>query len=145
MSTKPSIKGIDEVVKALNKFGKDAEIVIDAVSNATVGEMQLIAQRLAPYDNGDLRQSIQWHKIDKTYILEAGGKLAPYAPYMEFGTGGLVNVPKEFERQAILSKGKGIRKVNIFPRPFMHPAYLQGQKIFDKDLKAELDVLAKKV
>lgn len=48
-----------------------------------------------------------------------------YAPYVEFGTGDLVKVSPEFREVALQYKGKGIRKVNLIPRPYMQPAYFK--------------------
>ena len=41
-----------------------------------------------------------------------------YAPYMEFGTGGLVDVPSGLEDYAIQFKGQGIKTRSIYRQPF---------------------------
>lgn len=140
------IKGLDKLLKDLDKFGKDAVVVVDAEMEAVALDMVKIAKASARFDTGKLKQSIRHDKRKVLYhVVEAGGDLAPYAPYHEFGTGGLVQVPKEFEEDAALARGKGIRMVNIMPQPFMHPAYLVGQKELPKKIKKQLDKLAKKV
>ena len=60
---------------------------------------------------------------------------------MEFGTGGKVKVPAELKDIAIQFKGKGIREVNIQPRPFLYPAFVKHRKILIKDLKDYLKTL----
>lgn len=140
------IKGLDKLFKDLDKFGKDAVIIVDAEMEAMSSEMVGIAQTNARFDTGKLKQSIRHEKKKYLFhVVDAGGDLAPYAPYHEFGTGGLVQVPKEFESDAKLAKGKGIRLINILPQPFMYPAFKHGQKELPKILKKELDKLAKKV
>ena len=47
-----------------------------------------------------------------------------YAPFMEFGTGGLVDIPSGFEELATQFKGSGKRKINLKPQPFLIPAFL---------------------
>ena len=42
---------------------------------------------------------------------------------------------------AIQFKGKGIREVNIQPRPFLYPAFVKHRKILIKDLKDYLKTL----
>lgn len=139
-----NIKGFDETIRALRKFGKDAEDVIDLTIQATAFDIQRHAVSLAPEDTGKLIQSIIAKEVRPMHWqVEAGGTYAPYAPYIEFGTGGLVDVPKEFEEEAWLAKGKGIKQVNIFPQPFMYPAFLKGQKQIKIDLEKELDKLTK--
>lgn len=138
------LKGFDETIKALRNFGKESEAVIEAVIEATAFDIQKKAKELVPKDTGKLDQSIISQKVEPLHWqVEAGGAYAPYAPYIEFGTGGLVDVPVEFKDEAWLAKGKGIRQVNIFPQPYMHPAYLMGQKQIVKDLEKELDKLTK--
>lgn len=143
---KVRIKGIDQTITALRKLGSEAEKMVNVIIDANAEEMVGIAKKLVRVDNGKLRQSIQSVKIDNLhYRVEAGGGFAPYAPYVEYGTGGLVEVPKEFTAQALLAKGNGVKQVNLMPRPFMYPAFLQGKKNIQKDLKTALDVLSKKV
>ena len=48
---------------------------------------------------------------------------ANYSPYVEFGTGALVDVPAGLEEYAIQFKGAGIKQVNLPPRPFLYPAW----------------------
>ena len=68
-----------------------------------------------------LRGSIALEPISElTYTVEAKAK---YAPYVEFGTGGLVDIPTGYEQYAAIFKGKGIRKVNLRARPFLIPAF----------------------
>lgn len=80
------------------------------------------AKRLAPVDMGFLRNSIgiEPSASGLTYEVEAKAK---YAAYIEFGTGGLVDVPAGYEDLAVRFKGRNIRKVNIRPQPFLIPSF----------------------
>ena len=66
-----------------------------------------------------------------------------YAPYQEFGTGTYVFmgepwVDAELESEAAQFKGKGIRKVNLYPRPFFYaPFYEEKPRL----IKAIEDIL----
>jgi hypothetical protein len=51
-----------------------------------------------------------------------------YAPFVEFGTGGMVVVPSGWEDFAIKFKGKGIRTVNAPARPYLIPSFEKGVK-----------------
>ena len=122
------IKGINEVIANLRKYGKEAEKDIAGVTEQMARKIESYAKQNAPVDLGKLGQSIQAVKdTDTSWTIEAGGVLAPYAPFVEFGTGGLVEVPNELKEQAIKFKGKGIKKVNLRARPFLYPALLRGR------------------
>ena len=62
-----------------------------------------------------------------------------YAPYVEFGTGTKVNVPKGLENYASQFKGKGIRQINLSARPFLFPAVEKNSKIFFERVKKLLE------
>jgi HK97 gp10 family phage protein len=141
---KVGIKGISSTINELRKFGAKADKIISENIEATSQEMVQKAVSLVPKDFGKLAQSIQSVKVDNLhYRVEAGGGVAPYAPYVEYGTGGLFDVPKEFKKQASLAKGKKIKKVNLKPRPYMYPAFVFGSKDLLENLKKELEVLTK--
>lgn len=104
---------------------------IDVEMEASVRDMVTMAQQLAPVNNdvvnstkGRLRGSISMKKVQPyEYQLVAQTK---YAAYHEFGTGREYVVPeyKEWQELAAQFKGRGIKQVNIKPRPFMRPSIL---------------------
>lgn len=139
-----AVKGIDSVVANLRKFGKEAEKDIEGVTALVAQKIESYAKNSAPADLGKLGQSIKAHKINAThYRIEAGGTLAPYAPFVEFGTGGLVEVPEEMKEIAIKFKGKGIRQVNLRARPYLYPSLLIGRKEYLEKLKKLLNSYGK--
>lgn len=124
--------------KAFNNILKKYKNRVDALSyeidvemEASVRDMVTMAQQKAPVDNdivnstkGRLRSSISMKKLQPyEYELIAQTK---YAAYHEFGTGANYVVPeyKEWQELAAQFKGRGIKQVNIIPRPFMRPAIL---------------------
>lgn len=136
------ILGINETIKALKNLGQKGNDIIEDVTYQTIHEMQIVAKREARGDKGKLRQSIVTEKVnDFTWNLVAGALIAPYAAFHEFGTGGLVEVPNEFKEMAWAFKGKGIKLVNIPPKPFMHPALIFGRKMYLENMRKGLNKL----
>ena len=134
------IKGLNTVISNLQKYGKEAEKDIEGVTELVARNIEGYAKAQAPANFGKLGQSIKAVKEDKTHWnIEAGGTIAPYAPFVEFGTGGLVEVPDELKDQAIKFKGKGIRQVNLRARPYLYPSLLRGRKEYLDKLKKVLD------
>jgi len=139
-----SIKGINSVISDLRKFGKEAEKDIAGVTEQMARKIESYAKSNAPVDTGKLGQSIQSVKEDEfNWSIEAGGVLAPYAPFVEFGTGGLVEVPNELKEMAIKFKGKGIKQINLRARPYLYPALLRGRIEYIEKLKKVLEKYGK--
>lgn len=91
---------------------------------ATAAFSSTRAKKVAPLDEGGLRQSIGFSKIGNKAAVFAR---VHYAPYVEFGTGKKVDlddmrqlgIPDSYAAQF---KGKGIREVNLPARPFFFPS-----------------------
>lgn len=131
-----NVKNINSVISELRKYGKEAEQLIEGITEQSARKIEKDAKQYAPANFGKLGQSINAFKEGKSnWIIRAN---APYAAYVEFGTGGLVNVPTELKDIAITWKGKGIRKINLRPRPYMYPALLKGRNEYLETLKKAL-------
>lgn len=152
MAKNIEIKGLDKLIKDLRLLGKKGEDAIEDVTELTAREIELNARNAAKVDNGALHLSMRATPISniktkktvwKVYANATG--LARYAAYVEFGTGGLVEVPPEMYDIAIKFKGKGIKKIDLRPRPFLYPAFVKGRLNYIKDLEAELKRLTKQV
>jgi HK97 gp10 family phage protein len=138
------IKGLNTVLANIRKYGKEAEKDIEGVTELVARNIEKNAKNYAPANFGKLGQSIQAVKdTPLNWKIEAGGVIAPYAPFVEFGTGGLVNVPNELKDQAIKFKGKGIKQVNLRARPYLYPALLQGRTEYLDKLKKVLEKYGK--
>jgi HK97 gp10 family phage protein len=130
------IEGLDALIKKLGKLPIEIEKEVANEVNASALAIQSKAKRDVKVDNSTLRSSIQLISIfqDKRIIYSVGSRLK-YAPYVEFGTGGLVSVPAGFEAFAMQFKGKGIRKINLRPRPYLIPAFENEIPILRKNIQ----------
>lgn len=138
------VKGVNEVISKLRQYGKEAERDIEGVTELVARNIEKESKILAPTDLGKLGQSIQAVKQNPTnWTIEAGGAIAPYAPFVEFGTGGLVVVPQELKELAIKFKGKGVKKINLRARPYLYPALLKGRAEYLDKLKKVLSKYGK--
>lgn len=143
-------KGIDNIIKNIKTFGKDAEKHIDKTISDNVKEMVADAKNKAPVDLGKLQQNVDSDKIkDLAYRMYVGGVAQKYAPYVEFGTGNRVSLSylKEIglpDSYAMKFKGKGFKQVNLTARPYFFPAIIKGQKTLKQDLKDLLQDLTNK-
>lgn len=138
------VKGINAVISKLRQYGKEAERDIEGVTELVARNIEKEAKSLAPTNFGKLGQSIQANKQSQlSWAIEAGGTLAPYAPFVEFGTGGLVVVPQELKEIAIKFKGRGVKKINLRARPYLYPALLKGRTEYLDKLKKVLSKYGK--
>ena len=148
---KKTIKNINKVLKDLKKFGSEAETIIEDELLVAATEIRTQARFSAPVNKivglgGDLRRSIIVQKKDN--LLYNISALAKYAPYVEFGTGTKVNLKYLIdaglpESYALQFKGKGVKKVNISPQPYLFPAFINGRIHFLSNLKTALKQLKK--
>ena len=112
-----------------NELGRSAMVIVR------------MAKQNAPVDKGTLKQSIKSERKGKTVEVIAG---ANYAPYVEFGTGGMVDLDDMLQLGILPSyaaqfKGKGIKEVNLPARPFFYNAARIGLKNLLVRLKGELN------
>jgi HK97 gp10 family phage protein len=133
------IEGLDALIKRLGKLEPKMAKEVAMEVNASALAIQTKAKRTVAsnsIDKGRLLGSIQLKEINKgTKIIYTVGSALKYAPYVEFGTGGEVNVPAGYEDFAIQFKGKGIRKINLRARPYLIPAFESEIPILRKNIK----------
>lgn len=132
-----NLTGIKEIQDALKTIDSKLKQDVSDEINASALNIQSSAKRLAPVDLGFLRNNIALvQESPLTFAVEAKAK---YSAYLEFGTGGEVKIPAGYEDLAMLFKGRGIRKINIRPQPFLIPSYeIEKPKLIDR-LKKLLD------
>lgn len=129
--------------KLKNKLDKMRAFESKTLSNElgkTGMEIVRLAKRSAPVDKGSLKQSISAQRSGKSINVVAA---AHYAPYVEFGTGGSVDltdmtqlgIPPSYAAQF---KGKGIRDVNLPARPFFFSSARIGFKNLLNRLNGEI-------
>lgn len=132
-----AVRGVNNAIAKIRRLSREAILQMEAETEAVARGIELKAKTLAPTDLGKLGQSIRAEKVTNLkWKIVAGGLIAPYAPFVEFGTGTKVKVPEEWKDIAWAFKGKDIREVNLPARPYLYPAYIEGRKKYLERLKA---------
>ena len=134
-----SSKQLDKLRRETDAWAKKKkEEVKIVVATSTLG-IETAAKRNAPVGKeigtgtGGLRAGLH-----STFSKDGlGGKVSvdtvDYGPYVEFGTGSLVEVPEGLKAFALQFKGQGIREGNLPPQPFLFPAVEEERpKFLDK-------------
>jgi HK97 gp10 family phage protein len=133
------IEGLDALITRLGKLAPEIAKEVAMEVNASALAIQSKARKSVAAnstDKGRLVGSIQLKEINRgDKIMYTVGSRLKYAPYVEFGTGGTVNVPAGYEDFAMQFKGKGIRKINLRPRPYLIPAFESEIPILRKNIQ----------
>ena len=82
-------------------------------------------------DHGYLKNSIKTYNYNRNLTAEIVAE-AMYAPFVEYGTGNLVQVPQELTESALRFKRGGSR--NMKAQPFLWPAEHAERDDYLKDL-----------
>ena len=117
-------EGLDKALSKLKDLPDDIkEGVVEEIKDT--GRLVIAkAKRRAPVNKGPLQQRTDLRELptgDGVELFSA----TDYAAFVEFGTGGLVDVPKGLESYAMQFKGKGIKQVNLRPRPFFFNSFFE--------------------
>ncbi len=131
------LNGLGNVLRQL--FDEESRF-IKAVKTEVVSvafEVEANAKADVPVDEGTLRASIRAEvKADGlNAIVSAGSQQAPYAAFIEFGTGGEVEIPDGWDDVASQFKGKSGRTINRRPRPYFVPNVEKGVKKLRENIK----------
>jgi HK97 gp10 family phage protein len=169
-----SVKGINETIKEIRKFGANAEKLVAFETEAIAIQIENDAKKLAPKNFGKLAQSISRKKVKDLLYKVTVNEF--YGAYMEFGTGAKVVVPVEFQEMANSFKGQksgtfkqGLEAIKVWcrakgidekaaypifakilgaginPQPFLYPAYIKGKRDYLNNLEKILKRLNKKI
>ncbi len=141
-----NVKGLDKLLKQLNALPGEIQEEVEDITYGNAITLHSNAAQAAPVNKrkhvGGFPNLKQSGKVfNFTTDKEVRFKVAflkKYAAYMEFGTGGLVNVPPELKELAFKFLGKGIREVNLEPQPFLYPALVRQRPLWIKELKRML-------
>ncbi|GAB3324551.1 hypothetical protein GCM10027299_21900 [Larkinella ripae] len=133
------VRGLDKVVNYLKRAASGVPKALEEEMETTALLIEADAKLAAPVDTGKLRQSIT-SEVKKTFtgFSVSVSANAPYAMFIEFGTGGLVDVPDGWEDLAEQYKGKGIRQINLPAQPYLIPAYNRHVKNFMVRLQGQV-------
>lgn len=145
-----SIEFNKQSLNAFYKYLKDLESDVADYVRAEIEDSMLAIESEAAskvrVDFGTLKNSIQSTPIKQSKSQITGGVEvgASYAPYIEFGTGGGVDVPSELTNFAKQYKGKTGRKRNFNADPFFYPAVFRQRTELPKNIERTLKILMKK-
>lgn len=115
--------GFEKVFGKLEKLNEKLDEAIDNELKASALNVETNAKIDCPVDMGTLRRSIHYDAgINGKSKYHAVLSNLKYAPYVEFGTGGKVSVPKGYEEYAMLFKGKK-KVVGINAHPYLIPNF----------------------
>ncbi len=128
------VRGLSGILRNMNTYSKQlrSDLTLEVFKATTNIEGK--AKSRVPVDTGKLKQSI-YHKMNYSKAVGEVGATEDYAPYIEFGTGGNVVVPNGFSDLASQFKGKGKRKINRSPKPFLIPAFLEETQNLKEETK----------
>lgn len=141
MSVKINQSDLAKLKSKLNNLRAFDKKTLSNELGKTAFDISRKAKQAAPVDKGTLKQSIRTELKGKTVEVIAG---AHYAPYVEFGTGGMVKlddmlelgIPASYAEQF---RGKGLKNVNLPPRPFFFSSAREGLKNLLVRLNNELN------
>ena len=110
---------------------------VKAVVNEAALNIQRKAKRRTPVDTGRLRASIHVKHFNNGLASEVGSDVE-YAPYVEFGTGGFVEVPQGAQDYANQFRGKHPANPGQHAQPYLYPAWEDEKPDFEAKLAAIL-------
>ena len=119
---------LDKKLKQLKRFSRQE---LSNEVGKTASDIVRRSTKRVPVDKGKLKQSVYVAKKGNTAEVGYNKK---YAPYQEFGTGRYIDTKDAkalgFSDSEIkqLFQGKGIRQVNIEPKPYFFPSVREGLK-----------------
>ena len=121
--------------REMKKFTDKKAAKLKKVVELATRNMVASAQRKVPVKHGRLRSSL--HPVMSVNKLSGRAVTnVEYAPYVEFGTIELVEVPNELTEYAMQFKGKGIRKKGgMKARPYLYPALVAERPKFIAAIK----------
>jgi HK97 gp10 family phage protein len=101
------VDGLDQIISSFGKMAAKIEKEIADEATASAYKIQSDAKKNAPVNFGNLRNSINVSsEYNNNKIVYLIGSNLPYAPYVEFGTGGKVSIPNGYADFAMQFKGK---------------------------------------
>jgi len=116
------VRGLRDCLRLLDVAGNNHPAKIKKAVREAGRNTLNKAKLKAPLLTGKLKRSGFVESINEGYGTRITFS-ADYAPFMEFGTGGLVDIPSGFEELATQFKGNGVKKINLKAQPFLIPAF----------------------
>lgn len=144
-SIKIQFKNRPQLLKKLRQLPEDVKSEVSKAVQVSLINIQRNAQRVLRvgygYKTGNLKRNIRFDfkKSSLSGRVYAPSNIAPYAPYVEFGTGTGVSLTKGVSSAyAATFKGAGKRRRNYPARPFLYPALFSERKTFINNIKKSI-------
>ena len=145
MKTTIKLKGSEALFKKFKAYGKQGEKDFEDITRNAAEDIRARALIEVPRRDKNLANNIFFEKVNRfVYKIFVNLNNAPYAPFVEFGTGGKVDIPKGWEKLAETFKGNNIKKIDLKARPYLYPAFRDGSTQYVRDLKSVLKQLSNK-
>lgn len=163
MAFKAEIKGLDSLLKKLEKFPKELQEQINEEMEDFCRRVVEKAKGRVPINIATLAQSIRYEPIQNGFAIIAGTN---YAAFVEFGTRTYVKIPPEITGYASTFSGKvggnfdmflknirdwcrnkgidekvaypiavSILRKGIKPQPYFFNSYFEEKKILERNLQ----------
>lgn len=115
--------GVRDLILQLRGMDKKVTVAVSAEVHATAQDIERTAAQRVRKDHSFLANSIKAKNLGVFDAEVVAGM--HYAPYVEFGTGALVEVPKDLEAYArqFMAPRPVKRAVNLPARPFLFPTF----------------------
>jgi hypothetical protein len=134
---KVKLEGLETAIRNLHSWEKEKIKKVADQYNRSALAIEKGAKLRVPTDKSVLKPSIQ-----KDVTITQNNRVVSasvftdvkYAPFVEFGTGSLVEVPAEQQEYASQFKGKTGRVRNYRARPYLFPAFEQERPILIQKL-----------
>lgn len=149
MSEAYKIKNLERILKKIESDKGAVQQLVKMTLADTAQTIALAAKDEAPKDFGKLKQSITAKQGgDYLWYINVNLGLAPYAAYVEFGTGGFAasyvpTLPESWQTLAWEFKGENDPFKPMEQRPFLYPALMFGRQYLRDELLANYDKLMK--
>jgi hypothetical protein len=143
------VTGTDNLIKDFKGYEKEAQEAVDKAVSDTAKSVETDAKNRLKGLYGSAKHIVTGVLRSSIYNRPAigGGKVVgttvDYAPYIEFGTGDLVEIPEGTGDVAAQYKGKGIRKINIKGDSFLNWAAVNQRKKLIERITGNLNKIKK--
>ena len=149
-----TVKGLKEAIDKLGEYAESAKFEVkeelmgaardisrEAIDRLSSMSVQANGKEYRGVgETGFLKNSFTTPVFTDEYTVQFTVQ-AKYAPYIEFGTGNLfISTGEEiWDEIAKQFKGRGKKKINLPPRPYLRPSVNRIMPIYEKKLKTILE------
>lgn len=127
-------RGLAGILRNMNAYSKELKRELTYITFRAATNIEGTAKKNVVVDTGKLKGSI-YQTPDFSKAIFKVGATEDYAPYIEFGTGGGVEIPNGFTDFASEFKGAGVRTINRSAQPFLIPAFLEETQKLKEEIK----------